>query len=206
MSHNILEKLFNSAARVKIMKLFLFSNETLFDKNEIIEKTKITLKDATKEIKLLTEVDLIKTKKITKTFETKDNKTTKRKTQVYYLNPNFALLKHLRELLINNEPLGHADISKRISRTGKVKLIVVAGVFLHLDDSRVDLLIVGDEMKKRSLDTTIKTMESEVGKELRFSCLSSEDFKYRHSVCDRLIRDILDYKHEIVLDKLGLQS
>jgi hypothetical protein len=204
MTHNILEKLFGSAARVKIMKLFLFSDEAPLDKNEIIEKAKVSKKEATKEIKLLAEVNLIKTKRVTKTYLSKNNKSTNRKVQVYFLNTSFSLLKHLRELLINNEPLKHADIQKRLSRTGKIKLIVVSGVFLQSDDSRVDLLIVGDEMKKRSLDTTIKTMESEIGKELRFSCLSTEDFKYRYSVCDRLIRDILDYNHETVLDKIGL--
>ena len=204
MTHNILEKLFGSAARVKIMKLFLFNNELYFDKNDVIVKAKVTSKEATKELKLLNEVKLITKRQILKNVKTKTSKTSKKKVQAYVLNSDFLMLKSLKDLLINNEPLKHNDIQKRVGRTGKIKLIIISGVFLQAEDSRVDLLVVGDEMKKRSLDTTIKTMEAEIGKELRFSCLSTEDFKYRHSVCDRLIRDILDYQHEVVMDKIGL--
>ena len=201
MTYNILEKLFGSSARVKIIKLFLFSDEGMFEKNVIIEKTKITPKEAQKELKLLTDINLIRTRKVIKNSRSKN---LKRKAQIYTLNPNFPLIKNLKDLLINNEPLQKGDIQKRISKVGKVKLIVISGVFLQSEDSRVDLLIVGDEIKKRTLDNTIKTMESEIGKELRFSCLTTDDFKYRHSVCDRLIRDILDYQHEVVVDKTGL--
>jgi hypothetical protein len=49
-------------------------------------------------------------------------------------------------------------------------------------------------------------MESEIGKELRFSSLNTEDFKYRHGVCDRLIRDVLDYQHEVVVDRIGIHN
>jgi hypothetical protein len=204
MTQNILEKIFTSAARVKIMKLFLFNNEDVFDKESVLEKSKVTAKELQYEIKLLKEIKFIKDKKITKTSTTKTGKITKKKVEGFYLNPDFSLLKQLKDLLINNEPLKHSDIQKRIGKTGKIKLIIIAGVFLQADDCRVDLLIVGDELKKRSLENTIKTMESEIGKELRFSYLSTEDFKYRHSVCDRLIRDILDYKHEVVMDRIGI--
>lgn len=204
MTHNILEKLFGSAARVKIMKLFLFSDNLQFDKETVVEKAKITNKDAQRELKLLNELELIKSRKVIKNITTKNNRTIKKKVQIYTLNPAFTLIRSLRDLLINNEPLRHGDIQKRLSKIGKIKLIIISGIFLQSEDSRVDLLIVADEVKKRVLDNIVKTMESEIGKELRFSCLSSEDFKYRHSVCDRLIRDIFDYQHEVVLDRIGL--
>ncbi len=204
MTHNILEKLFGSAARVKIMKLFLFSDNAQFDKETVMEKAKITSKDAQVELKLLNEVDLIRSRKVIKNVTTRNNRTIKKKVQIYSLNPNFTLVRSLRDLLINNEPLKHGDIQKRLSKIGKIKLIIISGIFLQSEDSRVDLLIVADEVKKRVLENIVKTMESEIGRELRFTCLSSEDFKYRHSVCDRLIRDIFDYQHEVVLDRIGL--
>ena len=33
-----------------------------------------------------------------------------------------------------------------------MKLVIVAGVFIKNNDSRVDLLIVGDNMKKRKIE------------------------------------------------------
>ena len=50
----------------------------------------------------------------------------------------------------------------------------------------------------------IKNLEAEIGKELRYVYFSTEDFKYRLSMCDKLMRDILDYPHKKVLNKLGI--
>jgi hypothetical protein len=204
MTHNILEKLFGSAARVKIMKLFLFNDETSFDKSDVEDRAKVNSKDATKELKLLSDIKLLRKKQITKISETKTGKISKKKTQGYYLNPNFGLLKELRNLVINNEPLQHGDIAKRLGKAGKIKLIIISGVFIQNDDSRVDLLVVGDQIKEKTLRNIVSTMEADIGKELRYSFLTTSNFKYRHSVCDRLVRDVLDYQHEVVVDRVGL--
>lgn len=195
MTHQILEKLFGGAARVKIMKLFLFNPEMIFDKRDILHRAKITSANFNKEIRLLSDVGMVKKK-----IFYKEGK----KTQGFHLNVNFGFLKNLQTLLINNEPLQHGDISRRIGKTGKVKLIIVSGVFIQNDDVRLDLLVVGDEMKDRALKTVIATMESEIGKELRYANLSLEDFKYRYSIGDRLIRDVVDSPHEVIVDRIGL--
>lgn len=205
MSYYILEKLFGSAGRVKIMKFFLFGSEEIFDKNTIVDKTKTSSGLVLKELKLLTEIGLVKKRVFYKTTESKKTKKlNKKKTQGYVLNTDFPFLTPLKNLLINNEPLRSADIIKRISKTGKIKLIIVAGVFIQNDDSRLDILIVGNDIKERALRNVISMMESEIGKELNFTSLELADFTYRQSVCDRLIRDVLDYPHEVILDKIGL--
>jgi hypothetical protein len=43
-----------------------------------------------------------------------------------------------------------------------------------------------------------------VGKELRYAFFSTDEFKYRMSMYDKLVRDILDYPHKVLLDKLGI--
>jgi hypothetical protein len=47
-------------------------------------------------------------------------------------------------------------------------------------------------------------MEAEIGKELRYAYFSTDEFRYRLSMYDKLIRDILDYPHRVLLDKLGI--
>ncbi len=169
------------------MKLFLFNPEINFEKSEIVTKAKVTSENANRELRLLADISLIK-----------------KRSKGYILNQDFGFLKQLKNLLINNEPLQQGDIAKRIGKTGKIKLIIVSGVFIQSDDSRIDLLVVGDEISERQLKNIVQTMESEIGKELKFTSLKTEDFKYRHSICDRLIRDVLDYPHEIIVDKIGL--
>jgi hypothetical protein len=63
---------------------------------------------------------------------------------------------------------------------------------------------VGDGVKKAKLDSIIKSVEAEVGKELRYAFFSTDEFKYRMSMYDKLVRDILDYPHKVLLDKLGI--
>lgn len=46
-------------------------------------------------------------------------------------------------------------------------------------------------------------LEYNLGRELRYAALDQEDFKYRHSIGDKLVRDVLDFEHMVVMDKMG---
>jgi hypothetical protein len=66
------------------------------------------------------------------------------------------------------------------------------------------MLIVSDRPKKSIVDNVMASIEAEIGKEIRYAVLDTDDFKYRLSIGDKLVRDVLDYPHEIVLDRLSL--
>lgn len=199
-----LERLFGSSARVKIMKFFLFNPEELVEKSDIAKKTKTSVTATQAELKLFCDIGLTKKRIFIKSTQLKNGKTKKQKIQGYALNPMFKYLNNLKNLLINNEPFNHAEIAKKVGRAGKVRLIVISGIFIQDEDSRLDIFIVGDDMKDRAVKAVINKMESEIGKELRYSVFSTNDFKYRYSVCDRLVRDVFDYPHQIVVDRIGL--
>lgn len=203
MTLEVLEKIFGSPARLKIMKLFLFHPEEIFDKEDISNKAKVNVTLTTKELKLLQEVGFIKSKSFFKEVQLKSGPKKKRITG-YVLESTFIYLNHFKNLLLNTEPLSPNQIIRRLGRGGKIKLIVLAGVFISSDDSRLDLLVVGDEMKEKTIKTIVGQMEAEIGKELRYAVLKTDDFKYRQSICDRLLRDLFDYPHRVVVDKIGL--
>jgi hypothetical protein len=96
------------------------------------------------------------------------------------------------------------EIIKKISRVGNIKLILISGVFLHDKDSRVDVLVVGDRLKQAKLLSIMLSIEAQLGKELRYAAFETTDFQYRLSIYDKLIRDILDHRHEKILNKLGI--
>lgn len=204
MSIEILEKLFGSSARVKVMKLFLFNPEQLLEKSEIIKKTKSSSASLQKELKDLCDMGLLKKRIFIKSSQTKTGKTKKQKVQGFALNPSFKYLSNLKNLLINNEPFNHNEILKKINKVGKIKLIVISGLFIQDEDSRLDLFVVGDDVKDRAVKAVINKMEAEIGKELRYAFFTTADFKYRYGVCDRLVRDVFDYPHQIVVDRIGL--
>ncbi|MCI0532935.1 hypothetical protein L0Y49_01805, partial [bacterium] len=93
---------------------------------------------------------------------------------------------------------------RRFRNIGKVQLVVITGIFIKNEESRVDILIVGDGLKKQSIESVLRTMEAELGKEIRYALLETKEFSYRMNVYDKFIRDILDYPHRKIINKLGI--
>lgn len=197
---DILEKLFGNATRVKIMKLFLFNQDSHFDKKDITEKTKTNKRISSREINILEKIGFLRKNSFFKTA--KNGK--KHRTQGYIFNPTFKYTLPLQKILIDSSTIDNKDIINRLSRTGKMKLIVASGIFIQEPESRVDLLMVGDDLSQKRIKNVVSVMEADIGRQLRYSVLNTVDFKYRLSICDRLIRDIFDYPHQIVLDRIGL--
>jgi len=212
-----LSKLFNGINRIKIMRLFLFNPENSYDKSDVIKKSRVSTFVAGKIIKQIEGAGMIKKKIFFK--EIKQNKKTKKqvgprpivlgtkkkKTNGWCLNKNFLYLNALQNLLLSNDLLGDKQIIEKIKKTGNIKLIVLSGIFLNrIEESRVDILIVGDNINKTLLQNVVQDIESQIGKELSYATFNTEDFSYRLDICDKLIRDILDYPHRKILKKTNI--
>ena len=192
----ILEKIFGSLSKVKIMKLFIFNPSVYFDGKIISKKTKVRAEQVKKDITLLEKMGLIKKREV--------KNESGRKVNGWTLNVSFVHLDPLREFLLRVSPFTDEEVVKRLSRSGRLKLVVISGVFIDNWEARVDILAVGDRLKKNLLEKTLREIESELGKEIRYSVLDSGDFTYRLGVGDKLIRDIFDYPHKIIFNKIGL--
>ncbi len=202
----ILGKLFGSESRVKIIRLFLFNPAQVFSVAEIAERGKIPPALARREVRMFRKIGLAKTRTSTKLIRKQVGKRLvlkRRKDNGYALNESFAYLAPLRELLINTVLFKNDALIQKLQSTGRIKLLIVAGVFIHDEESRVDLLIVGEGIKKFMLENVMRTIEAEIGKELRYAAFETIDFHYRFGMYDKLIRDILDYPHRKILNKLG---
>lgn len=193
---DILEKIFNSAHRAKIMKLFLFNPDTPFDVKSVISKVKSRERDVRKELLLLEKIQFLKKKSFRNSSQKKMNG--------FVLNTTFGYIEPIREFLIKVSAFNSQMLIKKISQTGRIKLIVVSGIFLQDFETRVDLLVVGDRIQKNIFDRMISGLEADMGREIHYATLETEDFKYRLGVGDKLVRDIFDYKHEVIYNKIGL--
>ncbi len=203
-----LSKIFGGEQRVKVMRLFLFNPDKLFSLDQIVEKAKITKKLAKSEIDILEKASMIRPQKSNQIISVKRRGKVleiKKKVDSWYLDPSFEYLSQMQNLLINTRPLRKEEILKRVNGVGKLKLVIVSGVFIQDKDSRVDLLIVGDNLKLKAIDRIVKTMESEIGKELVFASFETADFLYRLGMYDKLIRDILDFPHQKLIEKLNIK-
>lgn len=192
---DILEKIFGSIGKVKLLRLFLFNPHTVFSVKNISEKLQMRPEQVRYELANLRKMGFAKQK-----FQRG-----KGERVVYCLNEKFAFIRELEMILINTAELLQGNLIKRLSKTGRIKLLIVSGIFIQNPESRVDILVVGDGMRKRTLKNVMKLVESEVGKEIRYAVFETSDFNYRISVYDKLIRDILDYPNQRLVDKLGVK-
>ncbi len=203
-----LTAIFGSDVKVKIMRLFLFNETTTFLVREIIERTKSAQDQVKKELNILEKASILKSRKVSKDVQVQKGKTviTKKIEGLgYYLNTKYPYLDPLKNLLTITSLRVDESLTKRFTNAGKIKLFIVAGVFTQNWDSRVDLLLVGEDLNISKIENVIQIIESEIGKEIAYSAFETQDFEYRLGIHDRLVRDILDYPHVTLLDRLGVE-
>ena len=197
-----LSKLFGSIDRVRILRMFLFNPNSVYSVNDIAKRTDSLPRIVDKEVSLLQKSGLIRKKPFLKLARNGNDKT--RRGSGWVLDKNFAYLKPLESLLIQQSLIKDQEIIKRFANVAKLKLLAVAGIFIQDPESRVDILLVGDHFKKANLDRVIKSLEADIGKEVRYAAFETPEFKYRISMYDKLVRDIFDYPHKKILNKIGL--
>lgn len=185
-----LAKLFGSAARVKLLRLFLFNPHEAVAISEAALQTRVEPSVARREITTFYTIGLVKRTGVSGRAR-------------YTLNQSFRYLEALQALLLNS-PARSIDLEVRLRAAGGLKLVIMAGVFVGDWESRLDLVIVGDRMNERILRNRIRALEAELGKEIRYASMSTQDFFYRLNMSDKLLRDVLDYPHSIAFDRLNI--
>jgi hypothetical protein len=152
-----LQKIFGSASRLKLLRLFLFNPQHSFTLKEAAERTQVTSAEARREL-----ADLVASGLIRKNRRGKENK--------FDVNAGFPYLLSLQNLLLNVTSRGE-EVKQRLKVVGTLKLIVIGGMFMGEWEAALDLLLVGDRIKERALKSQIKKLEAEIGKEIRYRLL-----------------------------------
>lgn len=197
-----LSKLFGGQARVRIMRLFLLNSSNNFEIEDVVSRSRVMKNNARKEINILSAMNFVKQKVITK----EGYRGTKKKIIVWSLNIAFKYLESLRDILIEPSLLLKENLPERFKQIGKIKLMIVSGVFIGNSKSRADVLIVGDKLKKNVLQQVMKSLEAEIGKELDYVVFDTKEFKYRLDMYDKLVCDIIDLPHEKLIDNGQLST
>lgn len=189
MSKEILEQLFDSPVKVRLLKLFLRNKDLTFTLQEIARRIRSDSSVCQRQIKKLESIKFV-------------NVRVKGGKKHYSINKDFDFYNELRTLVLKSSPASRQRILKRLRGLGRISLAIISGIFVNIENARVDILIVGNNIKKKALSSFFRDLEAEVGKEIDYVVLSTEDFKYRHDMFDRFIRDVLEKPHEKLINKL----
>ncbi|MFZ1987839.1 MAG: hypothetical protein WAV21_02285 [Minisyncoccia bacterium] len=186
-----LAKIFGSANRLKLLRLFLFNDDTAFALPDAAMRAKINVAATRKELNTLVAADVLKKRK-------------SGKITTYQANQRFEHREALLMFLRSTTSVKDTHIIDWFRKAGTLRAIVLSGIFTGSLESKIDLLIVGDRLEERAIKSAVHDIEAELGRELRYAAFTTPDFRYRLGVYDRLIRDVMDYSHRTILDKLGL--
>lgn len=208
----VLPKLFGSRERVKLLKLFLYNPNLFFSLADIAKRTKIRTAFLKRELELFDEIGFLSSKKLLATQNPTNGSKKKplpkgvAKGKVWSLNQDFFYLEHLRSMFNSDFLASRDEFAERFKNCGKIKLVVLSGMFMQDGGTRADLLIVGDDLRRNVIEGIISTIESELGRELVYAILDTRDYHYRFQTSDRFVRDIMDYPHRLLIDKLESQE
>ena len=192
MPEQILEKLFESPAKIKILKLFLRNSTESFSFATIQQRLKLDQQSCKTQLANLTSIKLLTIR-------------VKQKEKQYSLNHKFEFLDELQNLVLKSSPASKNKILNSIKKLGKIHLLLLAGVFINSNSrGRYDILVVGDNVNEKRLKEIVRNIEAEAGTQIRYSLMDMGEFKYRRDMFDKFIREVLDGPYEKLVDKIGL--
>jgi hypothetical protein len=124
----------------------------------------------------------------------------------YSLNREFENLQSLQTFLFETAPINGKTVATHLKKVGPIDFLAVAGIFVRDFDQRLDVMLAMKKYSPTKVETAIRSLESELGVEIRFAAFESSDLKYRIGMYDKLTRDVFDYPHQIVVDKIGIKD
>tara|TARA_B100000745_G_scaffold295726_1_gene240186 strand:+ start:4911 stop:5537 length:627 start_codon:yes stop_codon:yes gene_type:complete len=198
-----LEILFGSQARVKLLRFFLFNPSKEFTFDEISRRARLVRRTARTEMNALERAGVIKKKQIYVEDKAKGKKV---RVLGYSVNKKFPDLQSLQNFLFETAPIDGKTVLKHLRAAGKLDFVCVAGIFVREFEHRLDILLAMPKLDEKKVETAVRGLESEIGIEIRFAAFDTETLLYRIGMYDKLTRDIFDYPHEILVDKVDIRD
>ncbi len=195
--------LFGSTARVKLLRFFLFNPSKEFTFDDMSRRARLVQRTARTEIGALEKAGVITKRTM---YVDQPGKSKKLKVLGYGLNKKFPELAALQTFLFETAPIDGKNLLTHLRKAGTLDFVAVAGVFVHEFEQQLDVLIAMKAIPQAKIETAIRSLEAEIGIEIRYAVMTSEDLLYRVGMNDRLTRDVFDYKHQILVDRIGVRD
>jgi hypothetical protein len=185
----ILESLFGSKAKTRIIRFFLLNSEREYSAKDIASKNMLAVGSVRKEINELKKIKFLIEK-------------TKKGSKYYILDQEFPFYSELKSLFAKSTASPESKSLSKLKNIGDVKLALVSGIFLNYPKSKVDMVLVANNVSRSKLKSVMSSLEAEIGKEVSFVLMNSEEFKYRLDMLDRFLLDFMEGAHLELIDKI----
>jgi predicted transcriptional regulator len=199
----MIEQLFGSKTRVKLLQLFYSNPNRSFYVREITRKIDEQINSVRRELSNLLSIGII-------VSENTNNK-------LYYeVNQKFEYYKPLQEIFgggvkkAAKKPKVEAGATEEPAGTdlqsvGHIELALYTGQFTRDESAGIDILVVGD-VNKNALKKYVGELEAQEGKSIRYATMKLPEFQYRLAIKDRFASSIEQAKKQILIDEHNLLS
>lgn len=190
----MIDALFGSKTRVKLLHLFLNNPGKAFYVREITRLIDEQINSVRRELSNMLEVGVI-------TSSSADNKLYYEVNQRYeHYVPLRAIFADQKVASVTTDTKGsEAAWQKQIKSLAGIRIAIASGVLVPGSVSTVDLVLVG-ELPAKKVASLVASLENSQGRELTYSTLTYDEFYYRLSVRDKFITSILASKHLVLVD------
>ena len=187
--------------RVKLLRVFTLNKDSLYVAKDFT-KTLRKREQSVKEVLQWLEEDGIITKKKLPAVERKRKGA--RELKGYSFNKRYPHRDFLDMVVKESLPTEKDVLAQRITRVPGVRCVVTTDMFVEKRGKLVDIMVASTEDNELDLQSIVQEAERSIGRELRCAFLTVNDLLHRIRTNDRFIRDILEEKHRVHLDTVGL--
>jgi Fe2+ or Zn2+ uptake regulation protein len=189
---NMLDKLFGSRTRVKILALLLNNSTRAYFVREITRKVDEQINSVRRELANLKSIGLVRS-------HAKNGKI------FFQANTKSDLFPDLKKLFskVAQDTVFENQLADRLKELGNIQYASLLGYFVQDAASEIDLFIVGD-VDKSKMKPIAKELSDEVGHEINYTLMTTEEYNERRILFDRFLTEILSAPKIVVIDYLGI--
>jgi hypothetical protein len=189
----MIEQLFGSKTRVKLLRLFYTNPNRSFYVREITRKIDEQINSVRRELANLLSIGIISS-------EDNTNKLYYEVDQSFEYYDALSAIFGTKKKTATKTSVASAEDKSDITSVGNVELAILTGQFTRDESAGIDLLIVGDTNHTK-VQKYVEEFEAKEGKEIRYTVMTRKDFEYRRQVKDRFINTVLSAKRQVLVDK-----
>lgn len=193
----MLEQLFGSQTRVKLLQLFLNNPSDQFYVRELTRILDCQINAIRRELQNLEEMGIVRSVEHADANDVVEP--TKKK--YYQADSKHILFPELRGMIEKAQFLMEKKFAESLKKTGTIYYLALTGPMVGEKSVSVDLLIVGT-IDKPAFARAVSKFQKQIRREINYTLLDKDEFLYRRNVADRFLYSILDGKKIVLVDEL----
>lgn len=206
-SDDKMQILFGSKTRVRLLKLFLANPDEAYYVRELTRVVGAQINAIRRELSNLVDLGILQIneqKNIEKDLDDLKSGKVFRKgirgveRKYYQLNKKFVLYNELRNLFAKMKGLSREAFVQNIQDLGSITLLLLSGLFIQDSSAEVDVLVVGD-ISPEGMQDIINQYNESVSRDINYTLLTNDEFRYRQEVVDRFLYNILQNTNNIIV-------